>query len=126
MAYLYDTSDKPEGYGGGGGGNFDSRSALLAHGRPHRRDQVEARAWQQGFGGGGMSGGILTTAGKLLFTGDSGDLVAFDPANGKILWHQRLTQPVSNGPSTWMLDGKQYLIVGAGDTLYALTLAGKP
>ena len=70
-----------------------------------------------------MSGGILTTAGKLLFTGDSGELVAFDPATGKPLWHQRLTQPVSNGPSTWMLDGKQYVIVGAGDTLYALTLA---
>jgi alcohol dehydrogenase (cytochrome c) len=39
------------------------------------------------------------------------------------MWHQRLTQGVSNGPSSWMLDGKQYLIVGAGDTLYALTLA---
>jgi alcohol dehydrogenase (cytochrome c) len=36
-----------------------------------------------------------------------------------------LTQPVSNGPSSWMLDGKQFLVVGAGDTLYALTLAGK-
>jgi alcohol dehydrogenase (cytochrome c) len=72
-----------------------------------------------------MSGGILTTAGRLLFTGDSGDLVAFDPATGNVLWHQRITQPVSNGPSTWTLDGKQYLIVGAGDTLYALTLAGK-
>ena len=80
---------------------------------------------QQGFGGGGMSGGILTTAGKLLFTGDSGHLVAFDPAYGKILWNQRLTSAVSNGPSTWMLDGKQYLIVGAGDTLYAFTLAGR-
>jgi len=67
---------------------------------------------------------VLTTAGKLLFTGDSGELVAFDPADGKPLWHQRLTQPVSNGPSTYMLDGRQYLIVGAGDTLYALRLAG--
>jgi alcohol dehydrogenase (cytochrome c) len=72
-----------------------------------------------------MSGGVLTTAGGLLLTGDSGELVAFDPANGNPLWHQRLTGAVSNGPSTWMLDGKQYLIVGAGDTLYALTLAGK-
>ena len=36
-----------------------------------------------------MSGGVLTTAGHLLFTGDSGELVAFDPANGKLLWHQR-------------------------------------
>jgi len=50
--------------------------------------------------------------------------VAFDPVSGKILWHQQLTSAVSNGPSTWMLDGKQYLIVGAGDSLYALTLAG--
>ena len=76
-------------------------------------------------GRGGVGGGILTTAGHLLFTGDSGNLVAFDPANGKILWHQSLMSPLSNGPSTYMLDGKQYLIVGAGDCLYALTLAGK-
>jgi alcohol dehydrogenase (cytochrome c) len=33
--------------------------------------------------------------------------------------------PVSNGPSSYLLDGKQYIIVGAGDALYALTLAGK-
>lgn len=72
-----------------------------------------------------MSGGVLTTAGHLLFTGDSGNLVAFDPASGEILWHQRLTSSVSNGPSTWMLDGKQYILAGAGDTLYALTLAAQ-
>ena len=29
MAYLYDTSDKPEGYGGGGGGNFDRAPRFL-------------------------------------------------------------------------------------------------
>jgi alcohol dehydrogenase (cytochrome c) len=124
MAYLYDTSDKPEGYGGGGGGNFDSGSALFA-----MDIRTGAVKWKHAHGretgGGGMSGGVLTTAGKLLFTGDSGELVAFDPATGKPVWHQRLGQSVSNGPTSWMLDGKQYLIVGAGDTLYALTLAGK-
>jgi alcohol dehydrogenase (cytochrome c) len=125
MAYLYDTSDKPEGYGGGGGGNFDNRSALLAMDIRTGNVKWKHEHAAAGFGGGGMSGGILTTAGKLLFTGDSGQLVAFDPADGKILWNQRLSSGVSNGPSTWMLDGKQYLIVGAGDTLYALTLAGK-
>jgi len=60
-----------------------------------------------------------------LFTGDSGDLVAFDPADGKPIWHQRLPLPVSNGPSTYMLDGHQYIIAAGGDTLYALRLAGK-
>ena len=41
------------------------RYALRAvrHGRPHRRDPMEARA-SAASGGGGMSGGILTTAGQ--------------------------------------------------------------
>ena len=59
-----------------------------------------------------MSGGIMTTAGTSAVHGRSGNLVAFDPANGKILWHQQLMSGVSNGPSTYMLDGKQYIIVG--------------
>ena len=29
---------------------------------------------------------------------------------------------VSNGPSTYMLNGVQYLIAGAGDTLFAFKL----
>jgi acido-empty-quinoprotein group A len=126
IAYLYDTSDKPQGYGGGSGGNFDTRSALLA-----MDIRTGAIKWKHehrtgpGAGFGGMSGGIMTTAGDLLFTGDTGNLVAFDPANGEPIWRQRLMSPLSNGPSTWMLDGKQYLIIGAGDCLYALTLAGK-
>ncbi|HEX4808108.1 MAG TPA: acido-empty-quinoprotein group A [Bryobacteraceae bacterium] len=123
MAYLYDTSDQPEGYGGGGGGAFDNRSALFA--LDIRTGNVRWKHEHNGRGGTGMSGGILTTAGHLLFTGDSGNLVAFDPETGRIIWHQQLVSGVSNGPSTWMLDGKQYIIVGAGDSLYALSLAGK-
>jgi acido-empty-quinoprotein group A len=124
LAYLYDTSDQPEGYGGGGSPTFDGRSALLALDVSTGQIRWKHEHPQHGFGSAAMSGGILTTAGHLLFTGDSGSLAAFDPGTGKILWHQRLTASVSNGPSTWMLDGKQYIIAGAGDTLYALTLAG--
>ena len=124
IAYLYDTSDTPEGYGGGGGGNFDSRSTLFAV-DIHNGDVKWKHAVPQQRGG-GMSGGVMTTAGHLLFTGVSTSLTAFEPSSGKILWHQRLTSPVSNGPSTYSLDGVQYVIVGAGDILYALKLAGKP
>jgi acido-empty-quinoprotein group A len=124
LAYLYDTSEHPEGYGGGGGGTFDPHSALWA-----MDIHTGAIRWKHELptvpGGGTISGGVLTTAGNLLFTGDSGHLTAFDPKSGKIIWHQRLTDSVSNGPSTWMLDGKQYVIAGAGDTLWAFTLAGK-
>jgi alcohol dehydrogenase (cytochrome c) len=66
--------------------------------------------------------GLLTTAGRLLFGGDvSGNFVAFDPANGQSLWHARIGQ-VSNAPETYLVDGRQHVLVAAGDTLYAFTI----
>jgi alcohol dehydrogenase (cytochrome c) len=82
-------------------------------------------AWRHefpGVTGGGGSGGILATAGKLVFTGDAGgNLVAFDATNGTPLWHSRIGSP-SNAPQTYGLDGKQYVIVAVNDTLYAFSL----
>jgi alcohol dehydrogenase (cytochrome c) len=73
--------------------------------------------------GGSGGNGILATAGKLLFAGDvAGNLVAYDPANGKPLWHVYLGTQVSNAPETYMLDGHQYLLVAAGDMVYTFTL----
>jgi len=45
-----------------------------------------------------------------------------DAANGKILWHAGLHTSVGNGPITFALDGRQYVVVGAGDMLYTFTL----
>lgn len=74
------------------------------------------------YTGRGMPNGVLTTAGKLLFAGDTGgNLVGRDPANGKPLWHVRLGK-VSNAPETYLLDGHQYLLVAAGDALAAFRL----
>ena len=80
--------------------------------------------WQHRFPGtsGNLGNGVLVTAGKLLFTGDAGgNIVAFDPANGKILWHSHIGN-VSNAPETYMVDGHQYLLVAAGDQLFAFNL----
>jgi alcohol dehydrogenase (cytochrome c) len=66
--------------------------------------------------------GLLTTAGGLLFGGDiSGNFVALDPANGTPLWHSGIGQ-VTNAPETYMVDGRQYILVAAGDSLYAFGL----
>jgi alcohol dehydrogenase (cytochrome c) len=118
--YLTDTDPHPEGYGaaeraaGGFGGTV--RAIDYTTGKT-----VWSHHWP---GGGGGAAGMLTTAGKLLFTGDpSQHLVAFDVTSGKILWHAGLTANVSNGPVTYLLDGQQYLVVGAGDSLYAFTVA---
>ncbi len=51
----------------------------------------------------------------------SGNFVAFDPANGKPLWHSQIGQ-VTNAPETYMVDGHQHILVAAGDTLYSFTL----
>jgi alcohol dehydrogenase (cytochrome c) len=81
------------------------------------------KAWRHPWpGGGGGGAGLLTTAGKVLFTGDgNGNFIAVDATNGKPLWHTRIGG-ISNGPQTYMLDGRQYVLVAVGDTLYAFTL----
>jgi alcohol dehydrogenase (cytochrome c) len=81
-------------------------------------------AWRHQYPGpgGGGGGGLLATAGGLVFGGDGGgNVVAFDASNGSPLWHSRIGS-VSAPPETYMLDGHQYLLVAAGDTLYAFTL----
>jgi alcohol dehydrogenase (cytochrome c) len=83
-------------------------------------------AWKHKYrsasGGRSGSSGLLTTAGRLLFGGDvSGNLVAFDPANGRILWHSAIGQ-VTNAPETYMVDGRQHVLAAAGDTLFSFAL----
>ncbi|QHS51373.1 acido-empty-quinoprotein group A [Edaphobacter sp. 12200R-103] len=75
-----------------------------------------------GWGGTNVGHALLNTAGGLLFTGDpQGNLVAYDPANGNPLWHAHIGD-VSGPVQTFLLDGKQYIVVGATDTLYAFRL----
>ncbi|HTM27595.1 MAG TPA: acido-empty-quinoprotein group A [Vicinamibacterales bacterium] len=82
-------------------------------------------AWRHEFpggSGGGGAGGILATAGKLVFTGDAGgNLVAFDAATGTPLWHSHIGS-LSNAPETFSVDGRQHILVAVGDTLYAFAL----
>ncbi|PWU11472.1 MAG: acido-empty-quinoprotein group A [Terriglobia bacterium] len=117
--YLTDTDPHPEGYGAAerGAGGFGGTVRAIDY---KTGKTVWSHHWPSGGGG---AAGMLTTAGKLLFTGDPVQhLVAFDVTSGKILWHAGLTANVSNGPVTYLLDGQQYLVVGAGDSLYAFTV----
>jgi alcohol dehydrogenase (cytochrome c) len=85
-------------------------------------------AWRHEYPtlGGTLGSGMLTTAGMLLIAGDvAGNIVGYDAANGDPLWHEFLGALVSNAPETYTLDGHQYLLVAAGDTLYSFALATK-
>lgn len=79
--------------------------------------------WDHEIGDGESLAGILTTAGKLLFSGDnSGNLLALDPASGKTLWHLNVGGDLLASPMTYQLDERQYLIFAVQDAVYAFSL----
>ena len=67
--------------------------------------------------------GVLSTAGGLLFTGDAeGNFIALDAAAGKPLWHFQMGGAVYAAPMAFAVDGKQYVAIAAGSSLYAFGL----
>ena len=88
----------------------------------HRTGTVAWRHQFPGLTGAGGAGGVLATAGDLVFTGDAGgNFVAYDAANGAPLWHTRIGT-ISNAPQTYLIDGRQHVLVAVGDSLYAFAL----
>jgi alcohol dehydrogenase (cytochrome c) len=62
-----------------------------------------------------MMGGALTTAGGLMFTGEGdGWFRAYDAKSGDVLWSFFAGAGVNAPPASYSLDGKQYIVVGAG------------
>ncbi len=62
-----------------------------------------------------MIGGILATAGDLVFTGEgNGWFKAYDAENGSVLWQFQAGAGVNAPPSSYSVGGKQYIVVGAG------------
>src|SRR5581483_10171836 len=115
--YIFDNTGKPEGWGGNdrGGGGVSMLEAI-----DYKTGKIQ---WSHKWHSGGARSGVLTTAGNLVFTGDPSDnLVALDAATGDALWHANLGEEVSNGPITYLLDGTQYVVVGAGDALFGFVM----
>ncbi|MFO1148367.1 MAG: PQQ-binding-like beta-propeller repeat protein [Alsobacter sp.] len=62
-----------------------------------------------------MMGGALATAGGLVFTGEAnGFFKAYDAETGSVLWKFQAGAGVNAPPSSYSVDGKQYVVVGAG------------
>jgi alcohol dehydrogenase (cytochrome c) len=61
-------------------------------------------------------GGMLVTGGGVVFTGGTNDRMfhAFDAATGKLLWQFPTTSGILAPPSTFTVDGKQYVAVQSG------------
>ena len=123
LLYLTDTDAHPQGWAAAERNIANVGSLLEAI--DYKTGRVRwSRPLAIGPNGGiGGAMGLLSTAGNLLFGNDGGgSFVAYDASNGRPLWHAGLGTNTSNGPQTFLLDGRQYIVVGAGDALYAFAL----
>jgi PQQ-dependent dehydrogenase (methanol/ethanol family) len=87
--------------------------------------QTGRTAWEiPDVGGGILASGLMTTAGGLLFYGDStvGALVAADSKTGALLWHFNTGQSWRGSPMTYAINGTQYIGVAAGSTIMTFAL----
>lgn len=67
--------------------------------------------------------GMLSTAGGLVFTGDSdGYLMAFDAKTGKNLWRFQTGASISAAPITYRFRGKQVIAIAAGSNVMTFAL----
>jgi alcohol dehydrogenase (cytochrome c) len=115
---------KPEhGAYGWAGANYSvhGRSALRAI--DFRTGTIR---WSHDIGDGAGAACVLTTATGLAFSGDNaGNALAHLTSDGATLWHSSIGR-VGNGPITYELDGRQYVVMGAGSALFAWALPERP
>jgi PQQ-dependent dehydrogenase (methanol/ethanol family) len=109
-----------------------NRSGTLTAMDPTTNKLVWQKVTKYPMGGGS---GLLSTAGGLLFHGESdGNLVAFDISNGSELWKFQTGAGANAAVSTYAVNGQQYVAVMAGgnalymsqrgDLLWAFKLGG--
>ena len=61
------------------------------------------------------NGGVLSTAGGLVFQGRlDGTFAAYDAATGDQLWSQNVKSGAASGPGTFEIDGEQYVTITTG------------
>ncbi len=85
--------------------------------------QTGEKKWEFRLAAPSTEGGVLTTAGDVLFAGGrDGQFVAIDSREGKPLWETNLGPSVSAGPMTYMVNGKQYVSIQGGSSLFTFAL----
>jgi alcohol dehydrogenase (cytochrome c) len=75
---------------------------------------------------GSNTNGVLATAGNVLFAAiRDGNLVALDAKTGRHLWHFQTGAAMAASPMSYSVNGRQFVAIAAGNTLYAFALPEK-
>jgi len=81
-----------------------------------------ARKWEVAYAGPAWAG-VTSTASGMVFSGDhAGNFLAVDAATGKTLYTYFTGAPIFAPPTTYSIDGRQYVVVPSGLTVVALAL----
>ena len=72
------------------------------------------------------NGGVLATAGGLVFQGQlEGTFAAYDASSGDVKWEYDVRSGAASGPATYEIDGEQYVTITTGwGSAYALAAGG--
>ena len=71
--------------------------------------------------------GVLSTAGGLVFFGESsGGFAAVDARTGRYLWHFETNHPLKSSPMTYAIDGRQYVAMASGGNILSFALPEGP
>jgi alcohol dehydrogenase (cytochrome c) len=117
---LYFHNSKEHGDYGWAGEDFDIWGKPYLAAIDYQTGKIR---WRQELAGSLWGGGVLTTASGLTITGDSsGNVLALDTTNGKILWHSSTGGHVQSSPISYELDGRQYIVTSSGSVVFAWTL----
>jgi alcohol dehydrogenase (cytochrome c) len=67
--------------------------------------------------------GVLSTATDLVFSGGrEGYFFALNGRTGELLWKLNLGGQINSGPMSYAVNGRQYIAVSAGNSLFAFAL----
>jgi len=84
------------------------------------------RKWEIKYGDAGWAG-VLATAGGVVFSGDhEGNFFAADSRTGQKLFQFQTGAQIFGPPTTYSIDGRQYVVIGSGATITAFALPRRP
>jgi len=70
-----------------------------------------------------LSNGVMATAGGVVFAASrEGNLIALDAKTGKFLWRYQTGGNMSASPMSFAVEGRQYVAVASGDSIYCFAL----
>lgn len=115
------------------GKEFYGGSSRQAHNQPVTASikAIDAQtgniAWESQLARGGKEtirnvGGLMSTAGGLVFGGLVHEFLAYDADSGRILWRIRLGGHISAAPIAYSANGREFIAVMSGKSLFVFTL----